>query len=71
MTRLLTIEQVAEMLNVHPNTIRRRLPELGAIDIAKGMKGKRLVRIPERAVEIFIRDCAILPVKRVYERRRA
>lgn len=57
----LTIEKTAEMLAVHPNTIRRMLPQLGAVDLTNGRGGKRLVRIPERAVEIYLRDCAILP----------
>lgn len=64
----LTIEQTAEMLAVHPNTIRRMLPQLGAVDLTMGAKGKRLVRIPERAVEIFLRDCTIQPMTR--ERRK-
>lgn len=58
----LTIEQTAEMLNVHPSTVRRMLPQLGAVDLAVGMKGKRLVRIPERAVETYLRDCTIQPM---------
>ena len=64
----LTIEQTAEMLNVHPSTVRRMLPQLGAVDLAMGMKGKRLVRIPERAVQIFLRDCTIQPISK--ERRK-
>ena len=61
MTRLLTIDEAAVALNVHPNTIRAMLPRLGAVDLHRGSKGKRLIRIPERAIEAYLRECEILP----------
>lgn len=75
--RLLTIEQTAEMLSVHPNTIRSMLEKLGAVDLSQGGK-KRLLRIPESNIERYIRDCTITRPERrttarewLIERRRA
>lgn len=56
--RLLTIAQTAEMLSVHPNTVRSMLEILGAVDLSHGGR-KRLIRIPETNVEKYIRDCTI------------
>ena len=65
MTRYMTIDQVADALSVHANTIRRMLPQLGAIDLTGGKGGKRLIRIPETAVTAFLRERMILaPIKR-------
>ena len=79
MTRLLTIEEAAEAMSVHPNTIRSLLPRLGAIDLNQGRKGNRLIRIPEKGIEAYLRDSIILqplPIRQKkpsykLERRRA
>lgn len=80
MTRYLTIRQAAEALNVSDDTIRRMLPQLGAVDMTGGGK-KRLIRIPERALEAYLNGCTIrspIPARRKpaptewhIERRRA
>ena len=57
--KLLTIEQTAEILNVHPDTVRRMLPRLDAKDLTQGTKGKRIIRIPETALNKYLRDCTI------------
>ena len=67
MTRMLTIEETADMLSVHPNTIRGMLTKLGAVDLSGGQGKRRLIRIPERNLEAYLRDCEILkplPAKR-------
>lgn len=56
--RLLTIEQAAEVLAVHPNTVRSLLPKIGAVDLSQGGK-KRLLCIPESNLERYVRDCTI------------
>lgn len=61
MTRLLTIEEAAEAMSVHPNTIRSLLPRLGAVDLNQGRAGRRLIRIPEKNLEAYLRDSVILP----------
>lgn len=58
-TRYLTIRQVADLLNVCENTVRRMLPLLGAVDLSGG--GKRLIRIPETALASYLHGQTILP----------
>ncbi len=70
MNRYLTIQQAAEMLSISTDTIRRMLPELGAVDLAGGKGGKRLIRIPETALNQYLRECEILPPMKI-ERMRA
>ena len=60
MTRLLTVEEAAEQLSVHPNTVRAMLPKLGAVDLSRGEGKRRLIRIPEAALEAYLRECEIL-----------
>ena len=60
----LTIAQAAEMLGVHANTVRRMLPQLGAVDLTRGRGGKRLIRIPEAALQRYLRGCLIPPPMR-------
>ena len=69
MTRLLTIDEAADALGVHPNTIRGMLPRLGAVDLNQGRAGKRLIRIPEKAIEAYLRECVILPPMPVRQKR--
>ena len=57
--RLLTIEQAAEMLAVHPNTVRGMLAKLGAVDLKGGRGKNRLSRIPEEGITAYLRTCAI------------
>jgi len=59
--KLLTINAAAEVLSVSPDTIRRMLPRLGAVDLNGGRKGKRLIRIPEERIKDYLHDCTILP----------
>lgn len=61
MTKLLTIDEAAEAMSVHPNTVRSLLSRLGAIDLNQGRKGKRLIRIPEKNIEAYLRESVILP----------
>ena len=70
MNRYLTIEAAAEALSVSQDTIRRMLPQLGAVDLAGGRGGKRLIRIPEKSLEQYLRDCVILPPIRLERHRR-
>lgn len=60
----LTIDEAADALGVCVNTIRKLLPELGAVDVLKGSNGKkRLIRIPEWAIEAYLDGCRIIPPK--------
>ena len=61
MGKYLTIQQAAEMLSVSTDTIRRMLPKLDAVDMMEGQAGRRLIRIPEQALEAYLSDCRILP----------
>lgn len=60
MTRLLTVEEAAEQLSVHPNTVRAMLTKLGAVDLSGGQGKRRLIRIPEAALEAYLRECEIM-----------
>lgn len=71
MGRLMTIQQAAELLSVSEDTIRRILPKLGAVDLAGGRGGKRLIRIPETALNKYLRECEILPPLTIKRRKRA
>ena len=71
MGRLMTIQQAAELLSVSEDTIRRMLPKLGAVDLAGGKGGKRLIRIPETALNKYLRECEILPPLKIERRKRA
>lgn len=59
MTKYLTIQQAAEALAVSRDTIRRMLTKLGAVDLTGGAGGKRLIRIPEKALSAYLTDCEI------------
>ena len=61
MTHYLSIEETAAALGVHTNTVRRMLPKLGATDLTHGNGKRRLIRIPETAVEAYLREGLILP----------
>ena len=61
MSRYLTIQQAADMLGVSVDTIRRMLPRMRAVDLMGGRSGKRLIRIPETALNAYLRECEILP----------
>jgi excisionase family DNA binding protein len=56
---LLTVQQVADQLNVHPDTVRQwiRSGELEAIDLG----GRAGFRISETALDKFIRERKIKP----------
>ena len=72
MIKLLTIEEAAAALSVCPNTVRSMLARLGAVDLNQGRRGKRLIRIPEKNIEAYLRDSLILPpmpVRRIVRRR--
>ena len=49
--RVYTVEQVAEMLQLHPRTVNRML-ERGEL---RGVRAGRLWRIPTEAVEEYLR----------------
>ena len=57
----LTIAAAADALSVSPDTIRRMLPELGAVDVNRGRGKNRMIRIPVEALEAFLGDRRILP----------
>ena len=59
MQRYLTINQAAEALSIHPNTIRNHLQEFGAVDLHNGRSQNRLLRIPEAVIDGILRDGAI------------
>ena len=61
MEKHLTIAQTAEKLGVHENTVRRMLPMLRATDLTHGRGKRRMIRIPEDAVEEYLREGLILP----------
>ena len=63
-SELLTIAQGAERLNVHENTVRRLLPLLGAVNIARPGAGRRTIRIPAAALERYLAGGSIYPVAR-------
>lgn len=77
MTRLLTVNDAARMLGVHPNTVRARLRELGAVDLNHGKSAYRMIRIPEHRVLNYIAkgemeiDRVGAPVQRCRSSRRA
>jgi len=56
---LLTVQQVADQLNVHPDTVRQwiRSGELEAIDLG----GRAGFRVSETALDKFIRERKIKP----------
>lgn len=53
---LLTIRQAADILNVHPNTVRMLIDRhrLEAVNIMEGVRDKRLIRIAADSLESFI-----------------
>jgi excisionase family DNA binding protein len=57
--KMLTVQEVAEQLNVHPDTVRQwvRNGELKAIDLG----GRAGFRISESALQKFIQDREIKP----------
>ena len=59
MTKLLTIDQVADRMAVSVSTVRLLLEQLGAVDLNNGKSEKRLIRIPESSLESYLRACAI------------
>lgn len=56
---MLTVQEVAEQLNVHPDTVRQwiRNGDLEAIDLG----GRAGFRISESALERFIRERKVKP----------
>jgi excisionase family DNA binding protein len=68
MKRLLTVEQVAEILQLHPRTVgkmaqARRLP---VVRLGEGGRG-RAVRIPEDALDEWIKQRTETPTSRALE----
>ena len=61
MQQYLTIQQAAERLAVDEKTIRRMLTRIGAVNMARPGARRRLIRIPEDALERFLQGCAIRP----------
>lgn len=59
MTNYLTINDAAKRLSVSVNTIRSMLTKLGAVDLKRGNGKNRMIRIPEEAIEAYLRGCAI------------
>lgn len=57
----LTIQSAAEALSVSPDTIRRMLPRLGAVDLNQGRGKNRMIRIPVDALEAYLGERRILP----------
>ena len=71
MIRIYTIDEAAEALAVHPNTIRNLIDryQLEAIDLRQGCGGKRLIRVTEAAINKYIRESTMLKPEKM--RRRA
>ena len=57
----LTIQETADALSVSPDTIRRMLAKLGAVDLNRGRGKNRIIRIPVEALEAFLGERRILP----------
>jgi Helix-turn-helix domain len=61
-TEYLTVEQVAKMLNVHPDTVRSRFcKEPGVIDLSADRKVRRgrrhrILRIPRGVVSRYLHE---------------
>lgn len=53
---LLTIRQAADILNVHPNTVRMLIDrhKIEAVNIMEGVRDKRLIRIAASSLDDFI-----------------
>ena len=64
MTRLLTVNEAARVLGVHPNTVRARLTELGAVDLNHGRSAYRMIRIPEHRVLMYISKGEMIDARR-------
>ena len=55
MTQYMTIGQAAERLAVDHKTVRRMLESIGAVDVGRPGAKRRTIRIPEEALERFLR----------------
>lgn len=53
---LLTVRQAADILNVHPNTVRMLIDRnrIEAVNIMEGVRDKRLIRIAANSLDDFI-----------------
>lgn len=60
-TDLLNAEQVAEILQLHPQTVRRLVREkrLNAHKLGTGTVRSRGLRIPRTAVDNYLRESAV------------
>lgn len=68
--KLLTLEEAAEVLGVHKNTLRTLLPKIGWVDLRRGKGERRLIRVRESDLAAYVARCAVQP-KLTVERRRA
>ena len=71
--QLLTVEQAADALGISEKTVRRMLPELGALDLLSGRSQRRMIRIPRESVERYLSSCRIttaVPEKRKHAPRK-
>jgi excisionase family DNA binding protein len=69
--KLLTLEEAADALGVHKNTLRALLPKIGYVDLNRGKGERRLIRIRESDLTAYVARCAVQPKLTFAERRRA
>ena len=68
--KLLTLEEAADALGVHKNTLRSLLPKIGYVDLNRGKTQRRLIRIRESDLAAYVARCAIQPKRTIFEERR-
>lgn len=67
--QMLTIEQAAACLGISQKTVRLILPDLGAVDLLGGRGQRRIIRIPEAALEAYLSKCRIKEAPKPEKRR--
>lgn len=58
---MLTIKEVAIRLQCDESTVRKLLSELQAVDLKQGKSKKRMIRIPEKGLDDYLKKCCVLP----------
>ena len=67
--QMLTIEQAAACLGISQKTVRSILPDLGAVDLLGGRGQRRIIRMPEAAMEAYLSKCRIREAPKPEKRR--